>query len=105
LDEFTIECCLSAHGKQQRNVSLHNEPFLDLVLNSDGCVVGIQVFTSKGNMGQGVVLIKKNGALCNVDRDGDVVPVLTDTIGFKQYYQIGGCGGFFLMPTRVFCSQ
>ena len=103
LDEFTIERCLSAHGKhlvylKQRNVSLHDEPFLDLVVNSDGCVVGIQVFTFKGDVGRGVVLIKKNGALCNVDHDGEVVTVLTDTIRFKQYYQIGGCGGSSCCP-------
>ena len=84
LDEFTIEHCLSAHGKhlvylKQTNLSLHDGPFLDLVVNSDRCVVGIQLFTSKGDVGQGVVLIKKNGALCNVDRDGEVVTVLTDT--------------------------
>ena len=60
---------------KQRNVSLHDEPFLDLVVNSDGCMVGIQVFTSKGDVGWGVVLIKKNGALCKVDRDGEVVTI------------------------------
>ena len=83
---------------KQRNVSLHDEPFLDLVVISDRFVVGIQVFTSKGDMGRGVVLIKKNGALCNVDHDGEVVTVLTDTIRFKQYYQIGGCGGSSCCP-------
>ena len=44
------------------------------------------------------MLIKKNGALCKVDRDGEVVTVLTDTIRFKQYYQIGGCGGSSCCP-------
>ena len=83
---------------KQRNVSLHDEPFLDLVVNSDGYMVGIQVFTSKGDVGRGVVLIKKNGALFNVDHDGEVVTVLTDTIRFKQYYQIGGCGGSSCCP-------
>ena len=52
----------------------------------------------QGRVGQGVVLIKKNGALCNVDHDGEVVTVLTDTIRFKQYYQIGGCGGSSCCP-------
>ena len=52
----------------------------------------------QGRRGTGVVLIKKNGALCNIDRDGEVVTVLTDTIRFKQYYQIGGCGGSSCCP-------
>ena len=55
-------------------------------------MVGIQVFTSKGDFERGGVLIKKNGALCNVDHDGEVITVLTDTIKFKQYYQIGVVG-------------
>ena len=42
--------------------------------------------------------MKKDGALCNVDHDGEVVTVLTDTIRFKQYCQIGGCGGSSCCP-------
>ena len=69
-------------------------------MNSDGCVMGIQVFPSKGDVGPGVVLIKKDGALCNADRDEEVVTISTST-RFKQYYQICGGGGSSRCPPGV----
>ena len=97
INGFTIKCYLSAHSKhlvcsKQRNVTLPDKGFLHLVMNLDRCVVGTQVFTPNGDMRQGVVLIKKDGALCNTDHDGEIVTSSTST-RFKQYYQIGGGGG------------
>jgi hypothetical protein len=72
LDGYTIERHLSTTSKhlyrlKRRNVPIHDEGFLDLVVYND-CVVGLQVLTSKGDVGRGVVVISKDGRICNVDK-------------------------------------
>jgi hypothetical protein len=73
LDGYTIERYLSTTSKhlyrlKRRNVPIHDEGFLDLVVYND-CVVGLQVLTSKGDVGRGIVVINKEGSICkNVDK-------------------------------------
>jgi hypothetical protein len=76
LDGYAIDSYLSTTNEyllrlKRRNVPLHDQGFVDIVI-SDGEVVGIQVLTGKGDVGRGVVLVKRDGTVCNVDRAEEV---------------------------------
>lgn len=66
-DGYAIERYLSSGGKVQvrlnrRNVPVSDEDFVEIVVDrSVGHVVGIQVTTSRGEAGRGIVLVDKNG--------------------------------------------
>lgn len=51
-----------------RNIPVRDEGFEEIVVDrSAGHVVGIQVVTSRGDAGRGVILVDKNGKLCDDD--------------------------------------
>lgn len=82
LDGYSIERYLSTTKKhlyrlKRRNVQVHDEGFLDIVL-LDGHIVGIQVLTTKGDVGRGVVIIKKDGSLCNVPKEKVITVQMSD---------------------------
>jgi len=65
-----------------RNVPICDEGFEEIVLDRiEGRVVGIQVLTSKGQAGRGIVLVDKDGKICaNTD---DIVTVqMANTTSF-----------------------
>lgn len=90
-----------------RNVAVHDEGFEDIVVDrSTGNVVGIQVITSRGDVGRGIVLVDKNG---NLRRDDDltVTVQLTNTkannVSSEQVDRGGGATArspLFSEPTR-----
>eukprot|EP00584_Thalassiosira_punctigera_P009832 CAMPEP_0172532540 /NCGR_PEP_ID=MMETSP1067-20121228/5557_1 /TAXON_ID=265564 ORGANISM="Thalassiosira punctigera, Strain Tpunct2005C2" /NCGR_SAMPLE_ID=MMETSP1067 /ASSEMBLY_ACC=CAM_ASM_000444 /LENGTH=283 /DNA_ID=CAMNT_0013317071 /DNA_START=71 /DNA_END=919 /DNA_ORIENTATION=+ len=67
LDRYAMESYLATSGKQQvrlkrRNVPIRDEGFEEIVVDrSAGYVVGIQVLTSRGDAGRGIVLVDEDG--------------------------------------------
>ncbi len=68
LDGYTAEAYLSSSGKKlvrlkRRNVPLKDDDeFLDIVVvTNTNRVIGIQILTSSGHVGRGVVLVDENG--------------------------------------------
>lgn len=80
-DGYAIERYLSSSGKVQvrlkrRNVPVSDEGFVEIVVDrSVGHVVGIQVTTSRGESGRGIVLVDKNGRPRGSSSSGDTVTV------------------------------
>jgi len=66
-----------------RNIPICDEGFEDIVLDRiEGHVVGIQVLTSRGEAGRGIVLVDKNGKIC-ANNDDDIVTVqMANTTSF-----------------------
>lgn len=57
-------CRFCRDKSTRRNVPVHDEGFEEIVVDqSTGNVVGIQVITSRGDAGRGLVLVDKNGKL------------------------------------------
>ena len=74
LDGYTAEAYLSSSGKKlvrlkRRNVPLKDDDeFLDIVVGTNtNRVIGIQILTSSGHVGRGVVLVDENGKPSNDD--------------------------------------
>eukprot|EP00578_Thalassiosira_sp_NH16_P012221 CAMPEP_0181118134 /NCGR_PEP_ID=MMETSP1071-20121207/22907_1 /TAXON_ID=35127 /ORGANISM="Thalassiosira sp., Strain NH16" /LENGTH=289 /DNA_ID=CAMNT_0023202595 /DNA_START=8 /DNA_END=877 /DNA_ORIENTATION=+ len=95
LDGYSIERYLASSGRLQvrlkrRNVPVRDAGFEDIVLDgSTGRVVGLQVLTSRGDAGRGVVLIDDDGRICNDDsqimvRMADAVVSTTSSVSGSQ---------------------
>ncbi|KAL7529267.1 hypothetical protein ACHAXR_002875 [Thalassiosira sp. AJA248-18] len=75
LDGYSIESYLASSGKIQvrlkrRNVPVCDDGFEEIVVDrTSGHVVGIQVLTSRGDAGRGIVLVDKNGKLYGSSND------------------------------------
>ena len=77
LDGYAAECYLSSStGKtlvqlKRRNVPLKdNGDFLDIVvdnMHNNSRVIGIQILTSSGNVGRGIILVNGDGTPCKDD--------------------------------------
>mmetsp|Transcript_26629 Transcript_26629/g.57259 ORF Transcript_26629/g.57259 Transcript_26629/m.57259 type:complete len:287 (-) Transcript_26629:550-1410(-) len=71
LDGYAVERYLASSGNhlvrlKRRNIPVHDEGFEEIVVDRlAGNVVGIQVVTSRGDAGRGIVLVDKNGKLCD----------------------------------------
>ena len=82
-DGYTIERYLSSTSKQlfrlkRRNVPLHDEGFLDLVVY-DNAVVGIQVLTAKEDVGRGVTIITSEGKIVsNIDKGESITVTMAN---------------------------
>eukprot|EP00985_Skeletonema_marinoi_P030703 scaffold33453_cov153-Skeletonema_marinoi.AAC.2 len=71
LDGYAAESYISFSGKplvqlKRRNVPLKDEGFLDLVVHNSR-VIGIQILTSSGNVGRGLILVNEDGSPCAID--------------------------------------
>ena len=71
LDGYAAESYISLSGKplvqlKRRNVPLKDEGFLDLVVHNSR-VIGIQILTSSGNVGRGLILVNEDGSPCATD--------------------------------------
>mmetsp|Transcript_24394 Transcript_24394/g.40254 ORF Transcript_24394/g.40254 Transcript_24394/m.40254 type:complete len:284 (+) Transcript_24394:85-936(+) len=64
---------------KRRNVSLHDEGFLDIVLY-ERRVIGIQILTSSGNVGRGLVLVNEDGNPCTSRDDSRITVNMTDVL-------------------------
>uniref|UniRef100_A0A7S4VK19 Uncharacterized protein n=2 Tax=Ditylum brightwellii TaxID=49249 RepID=A0A7S4VK19_9STRA len=78
-DGFITESYLTTDGTtlirlKRRGISLSEKGYLEIVhdASSTGCVVGITSYGA-GNVGRGVVLVEKNGAVCRDLRDIRVI--------------------------------
>ena len=68
-DGYAVESYLSLTGKtlvrlKRRNIPLKDEGFLDICVHKSR-VIGIQVLTSSGDVGRGIILVNEDGTPCS----------------------------------------
>ena len=82
-DGYAIERYVSSTSKhlfrlKRRNVPLHDEGFLDLVVYNNA-VVGIQVLTAKEDVGRGVTIVTNSGKIVsNIDKGESVTVIMAN---------------------------
>ena len=83
LDGYAVENYTSFGKKlvrlKRRNIPLKDEGFLDLCVYENR-VIGLQILTSSGNVGRGVVLVNEDGNPCTSRDDSQITLNMADVL-------------------------